>query len=924
MLDLPDELALSFAEEPILDLYSVGPWRIPDGLVDSMRAAAERCVADERVSGWVAEGNEFYRRPNNGIAETLDLMLGFLFGGCSIRSGFWGDTLWNFTNPFEAKTPTSRIPSWDYLRTQDGAWRPPGWLLPATAGADLERRATALDVLRSLCDVFVGIEPIEPRRVALIELVERRTNDSALRQQDVTVPFDTLTDVWSRYADQETLAVLPELSGNVGYLTWALDGLSSVNQHIVDAVGDGDTIDVTLAKLMLAAGLQQVPAEVGVVTGSDRSREIEALFARERSGFVPETWKDATGRWLVRAAVRGELHAARAWLDMAMRVTGATNGLPGRAMLPPGTVWVPVNTFEWNIRSLLANRPLVNPLSERFTKKSTGETEGEGGGELKDKAGDGQTTAEPAPPSSLDLGLLGQPDLESALLEVESSDAPVRLLVAGPSGTGKGVAVDVLATLLKPRGFTLAPIWLPAAMVVERNVTGALDLLRYEVNRCDTYGMLVIEGLDEIMTSGEAAEDFGDELLRMLDSRPKLNVVALCNPGGDEDLFAANPVLARAFRTVRTSDFDRNTFAAVFRRRVEQLGGQVDDAVVTTAAQMLDDMRPFRNFRNGHLVKAFVTDAIARARGRTGENQPSLSSEDLPTNLTGVPDPEGDPLVELDALVGLQEIKEEVRLLAAEARAEEARREAGMVVRPPTRHLAFTGNPGTAKTTVARLLARIYNSLDLLSGGHLVEVSRAELVGRYIGQTAPLVRAAVERALGGVLFIDEAYALAPLDSAQDFGHEAIATLVKLMEDNREDLVVVVAGYEEDMDRFLSSNPGLASRFARRLRFPDYDDDELLAIFRSMAAATGIELGDGVDERMKAILRTTVRGPGFGNARYVRTLFERALGQQALRVTGTGEVDPDPAALRLLLPEDLPDAGKTTQSEEEGASTGQYL
>jgi SpoVK/Ycf46/Vps4 family AAA+-type ATPase len=286
--------------------------------------------------------------------------------------------------------------------------------------------------------------------------------------------------------------------------------------------------------------------------------------------------------------------------------------------------------------------------------------------------------------------------------------------------------------------------------------------------------------------------------------------------------------------------------------------------------------------------------------------------------------PEGNPLMELDALVGLREVKDEVRLLVAEARVERARRAAGLEVAAPTRHLAFTGNPGTAKTTVARLLARVYNSLDLLSGGHLIEVSRAELVGRYIGQTAPLVRAAVERALGGVLFIDEAYALAPKDSEEDFGHEAIATLVKLMEDHRADLVVVVAGYEEDMDHFLSSNPGLASRFARRISFPDYTDAELGAIFRSIAASAGIDLAPGVEERVGELLASTPRGPGFGNGRFVRTVFERALGRQALRLTGAGDTDPDPAALRLLLPEDLPRAETHHRDPEQSASSGQYL
>jgi SpoVK/Ycf46/Vps4 family AAA+-type ATPase len=220
-------------------------------------------------------------------------------------------------------------------------------------------------------------------------------------------------------------------------------------------------------------------------------------------------------------------------------------------------------------------------------------------------------------------------------------------------------------------------------------------------------------------------------------------------------------------------------------------------------------------------------------------------------------------------------------------------------------------------------LARIYSSLELLSGGHLVEVSRVDLVGRYIGQTAPLVRAAVERALGGVLFIDEAYALAPIDADRDFGHEAIATLVKLMEDHRDDLVVIVAGYEADMDRFLESNPGLASRFARRLRFPDYDDAELLAIFVSMATRTGVVIGDGVEARLAEVLAATPRGPRFGNARFVRNVFERSMSRQALRVTSTSAAT-DPAALRLLLPEDLPAPESMGAEDLPKPSAGLYL
>lgn len=908
-LDLPDELALAFAEEPVLDIYAVGPWRIPEGFLDSLRERVERAVSDERLAGWQAESSAGYRRPTNGVPETLDLMLGFLMGGCAVRSGYWGDMLWGMTDTYLAQTP-ARSPSWDYLRTQDGAWRPPGWLLPATAGEDHTRRADALAVLGPLCDVFEDLVPLEPRRAALKRLIAARAADPAKHEHDITARFDALAADWARDADDETLTTLPELSGSVGYLTWSADGLQAVHQHLLEVVGDGDSILVVVASLFLAAELQHVPAELGVALGADRLQEIEALVTRMRPSFVAQNWKDTTARWLVRATIRGELPACRAWLDMAMRVTGAINGLPGRAMLPPRIVWVPVSTFEWNIRSLLETRPLVNPLGARFGGKPA-------------QTGTPQT-GEAKPPAELGGRLVGQPDLERALDHTAASDGPIRLLVAGPAGTGKGVTVDVAAELLQGRGLMQQPIWLPAAMLIERNVAGAVDLIRYEVGRCDNMGLLVLDGLDELLTTGEGGEEVGGELLRLLETRPNLHVVALCDPGGDAAVFSSNPILARTFRIVRTSDFDRRTFAAVFRRKAEALGAQTDDDTAAAAARLLDDMRPFRNFRNGHLAGAFAAEAVAHSRARTGDSSPKLTVEDLPEELPGVQVAGGDPMAELDALVGLHEVKDEVRLLAAEAKAERARRDAGMVIRPPTRHLAFTGNPGTAKTTVARLLARIYNSLDLLSGGHLVEVSRAELVGRYIGQTAPLVRAAVERALGGVLFIDEAYALAPEGSDQDFGHEAIATLVKLMEDNRDDLVVVVAGYEEDMDRFLSSNPGLSSRFARRLRFPDYGNAELVAIFRSMAAGTGVELADGVVAKVEAVLAGTPRGPGFGNARFVRTLFERAMGRQALRLTsGEGEGEPGPAALRLLLPEDLP-VDTPGRDPEKETSTGTYL
>ena len=262
----------------------------------------------------------------------------------------------------------------------------------------------------------------------------------------------------------------------------------------------------------------------------------------------------------------------------------------------------------------------------------------------------------------------------------------------------------------------------------------------------------------------------------------------------------------------------------------------------------------------------------------------------------------GDPQAELAALVGLAPVKQQVRRLVAEATADQLRRNAGMPDRHRSRHIVFTGNPGTAKTTVARLLARIYAQLGTLSRGHLVEASRVDLVGQYIGQTAPKVRRIFNRAIGGVLFIDEAHSLIPRDSHRDFGVEAVSTLLKLMEDRRDEVVVIVAGYPNEMEAFMASNPGLASRFPKTLTFDDYDDDELFEIFALIAAEHGFELGAGVEEQVRGLIPNP-HPPGFGNGRFMRNLFEEATSIQAERLIDLPVLTPE--IIRTLLPEDLP-------------------
>lgn len=260
-------------------------------------------------------------------------------------------------------------------------------------------------------------------------------------------------------------------------------------------------------------------------------------------------------------------------------------------------------------------------------------------------------------------------------------------------------------------------------------------------------------------------------------------------------------------------------------------------------------------------------------------------------------------LAELDALVGLQRVKREVHRQVAVLRIERLRTDAGLKSPSITRHLVFTGNPGTGKTTVARLVGGIYQALGLLSRGQLVEVDRSELVAGYLGQTATKTAEVVASAAGGVLFIDEAYSLTGAGPQGDqYGQEAVDTLVKEMEDRRDDLVVIVAGYPAPMEAFIGANPGLASRFRTTIEFEDYSDDELESILVKLAGDADYELLPEATERFREVLGRTPRGSSFGNGRFARNALEAAIGAHAWRLR---EVDaPSLDQLRQLVARDF--------------------
>lgn len=310
-----------------------------------------------------------------------------------------------------------------------------------------------------------------------------------------------------------------------------------------------------------------------------------------------------------------------------------------------------------------------------------------------------------------------------------------------------------------------------------------------------------------------------------------------------------------------------------------------------------DTPRPGQPARPSRTPPTVATES--GAGGAAGGETPAPVPEPQPAR------PLDEILAELDELIGLQSVKTEVRRLTSLLRIQQLRKERELPTLETSHHLVFTGNPGTGKTTVARLFSQILHSLDLVRIGQLVETDRSKLVAGYVGQTAAKTHQVLESALGGTLIIDEAYALAR-GGDNDFGREAIDTLVKYMEDHRDDLAIIAAGYPAEMTQLIEANPGLASRFTRTIHFPDYTTDELVRIFQGLCDKQDYHLDEAARARLVEIIDAEPRGRGFGNARFVRNVFEASVGTQAERLAEVEHADGRPTddELRILLAEDL--------------------
>lgn len=505
------------------------------------------------------------------------------------------------------------------------------------------------------------------------------------------------------------------------------------------------------------------------------------------------------------------------------------------------------------------------------------------------------------------------------------------MLFLGNPGTGKTTVARLLASIMAELGA------LGSGQLVETDRSGLVARFTGQTAPKTTKkveeamgGVLFIDEAYALVRSNSSDDSYGleavDTLVKcMEDNRGHFVVIAAGYPGPMATFLGSNPGLASRFgRRITFPDYTDDELATVLAGMVAEAGYKLGPGAERAFQSRLSGTPRGDGFGNARLVRQWLDDAISRQSNRIdAEFKDESPDAEVLTHLTAADFDAGLDTVGraglisdassaaqmLEGLAGLDRAKEVIRRVAAGEKLAAERRKRGLTVAPRSRHLVFTGAPGTGKTTVARILGKALAECGALSIGHVVEVSRGDLVAGWVGQTALKTEAAVQEALGGVLFIDEAYSLVDSLITGGFGQEAIDTLLKLMEDHREDFVVIVAGYPQKMQVFLDANPGLRSRFDQTVEFDDYSDAVLASILEGMSANTGMTFSPESKEVALTTLAQLRTLPGWGNARSVRKLIEAATARVSQRLGALDLATLSDADLSTIEVEDVPGASE---------------
>ncbi len=477
--------------------------------------------------------------------------------------------------------------------------------------------------------------------------------------------------------------------------------------------------------------------------------------------------------------------------------------------------------------------------------------------------------------------------------KVDTSQS-LNMVFAGNPGTGKTTIARIVADMFHSMGI------LKSGQLIETDKSGLIAEYvgqtakkTEEVFKSALGGVLFIDEAYAITNDGSSfGQECIDTLVKLIeDYRGEILVILAGYTKEMKDFMKANSGLESRFPLqIEFPDYSAEELYLIGKKMISSKGFALTDDSDLTFKKAIFDMKKTSNMNsgNGRMVRNFVEEIVRKQSSRIAINdiEPDQMNIIIPSDVA--PDDEKDNQFDLEKelkkVIGLNEVKEYIRSLNARLRVQEARKQQGLKIdTTQTLHMIFKGNPGTGKTMMARTVANVLYSMGVIATNKLIETDRAGLVAGYVGQTALKTREVIESALDGVLFIDEAYSLAQ-GGDNDFGREAIDTLVKMMDDNRDRLVVILAGYSDDMDNFLTKNAGLKSRFPNIIYFADYSTVELLEIAKNMYSNQGYELDNSAVNKLEKIFERAKDNSQFGNGRYVRNIYEKSLNRQALRLS----------------------------------------